>query len=171
MVVISSKSLFYRSTYDEYWKIANWTENWVEKRELTDELRQHGYKVPSSANKKTLVESNARCQQGFLSYHGCQPKELMVFCAQRHIEIPDGRKAKKAQLVHALQAADEKKDFPRFMELPPELRVQIYTDYFSSLGSLDQPVHPPISKVSRLLRQESLPLFYAKSRFPVYRVD
>ena len=53
------------------------------------------------------------------------------------------------------------------MDLPPELRLQIYTSYSSSLGTVEQPTHPPITRVAHLVHKESLPLFYAVTRFTV----
>lgn len=171
MVVISSQGLPYRSTYDEYWKIANWTDKWTLKRKLTHELQRHKYKVPSSTNMEKLAEANARCQRGFLSYNGCQPRELVAFCAQRHIQIPGGPKAKKAQLMQCLHEADEQLSFPRFMEMPPEVRILVYVAYYSSLGRIFHPTQPPLSEVSRLIRQESLPLFYTTSKFLLHGVN
>jgi len=47
--------------------------------------------------------------------------------------------------------------FPQFLELPEEIRELIYIQY---LADLKQPVEPPITRASQLLRKETLPLFY-----------
>jgi len=77
-----------------------------------------------------------------------------------------------------------------FLDLPPELREQIYVDYFEAYSqqrltpyrlpsplyevlpqeSYYKPIPPheaPITRVCRLLRNESLPLFYSAHRMPI----
>lgn len=53
-----------------------------------------------------------------------------------------------------------------FEDLPAELRVHIYEFHLQDLKA-DRiiPTQPPITKVSRLLREESLPLFYKICKF------
>lgn len=54
------------------------------------------------------------------------------------------------------------------MDLPAELRNRIYTAYFEALGVLPQKfVQPPLCSVSRQIRAESLPLFYATATFQI----
>ena len=139
----------------------------MSRNDLKQKLKQHEYKIPSSGNKARLIEVMSRCQRGLMSYDGCQPKELSTFCTNRGIEIRSKLMPKKRQLIATLEAADDQRGFHRFMDLPPELRVQIYTSYFSSLGTVEQPTHPPITRVAHLVRKESLPLFYAVTRFTV----
>ena len=67
--------------------------------------------------------------------------------------------------MEILEEADENMGFERLLDLPPELRVLIYGFYFDSLPKLREPVQPPLSQVSRLLRQESLPVFYSTCTF------
>jgi hypothetical protein len=69
--------------------------------------------------------------------------------------------------VEVLEAADEEAEFSRVEDLPLELRVHIYTLYFRSLQKLEEPTPPLISKVSRLVREESLPVFYNTCTFVV----
>ena len=165
MVVVSNKPRYNGSAFDEYWKISRWCD--MSCYDLKQELKQHQYKIPSSANKARLIEVMSRCQRGLMLYDGCQPKELSTFCTNRGIEIRSKLKPKKRQLIATIEDADDQRVFHRFMDLPPELRVQIYTSYFSSLGTVEQPIHPPITRVAHLVRKESLPLFYAVTRFTV----
>ena len=51
------------------------------------------------------------------------------------------------------------------MDLPPELRVEIYRLYFKSMPDLEQPAQPPISRICRTVRRESLPIFYQTCTF------
>ena len=67
--------------------------------------------------------------------------------------------------MNTLEQADEGTTFHHFLDLPAELRSHVYAHYFSSLPRLEQPVQPPISRVSRLVRQESLPIFYSTCTF------
>jgi hypothetical protein len=68
-----------------------------------------------------------------------------------------------------LEQADDDATFERLSDLPPELRATIYKHYFQSLDdSLARrgyKYQPPITLVSRQVRQEALPLFYEHSTF------
>jgi hypothetical protein len=61
---------------------------------------------------------------------------------------------------------DDEPSFARFLQLPPELRVMTYEYYIDSLGTAPS-VHsqPHLTRTSHLVRQEALPLFYARSTF------
>lgn len=63
-------------------------------------------------------------------------------------------------IVRILEAADEAATFPRFFDLPPELRNRIYSMHFDSFPVLSRPTTPPIARASRQLRQETTLLFY-----------
>jgi hypothetical protein len=57
-----------------------------------------------------------------------------------------------------------------FMDLPPELRVMIYTFLFTGMPAFvskrwPTARQPGIARVSRLLRQESLPIFCSRATF------
>lgn len=95
--------------------------------------------------------------------------ELQQFCASRKIpfpKVPSG----KAELILVLENADDNPHFEGFSELPAELRVRIYEFHFESAYErgtfLGPPGQAPITRVSRLLRKESLPVFYDVVRFP-----
>ena len=67
--------------------------------------------------------------------------------------------------MEILEKADENFRFEKLLDLPAELRVVIYGFYFESLPQLDEPTQPPLAKVSRLIRQESLPIFFGTCTF------
>lgn len=69
-------------------------------------------------------------------------------------------------LGHGNEQPDDETSFARFLQLPPELRVMIYEHHIDSLSTVPS-VHsqPALTRISRLVRQESLPLFYARSTF------
>jgi hypothetical protein len=69
-----------------------------------------------------------------------------------------------------LEQADEDATFDRFSELPPEVREQIFEQYFDSLnnylGGVSIPGgQPPIALASRQARLEALPLYYSRCLF------
>jgi hypothetical protein len=73
-------------------------------------------------------------------------------------------------LVKLLLSADEAISFPKFMELPPELRLlvaQFYLDDLHKDGPLLAPVQPPLTRTSRYLRKEVLPLFSKTVTFAI----
>lgn len=65
--------------------------------------------------------------------------------------------------------------FHLFFDLPPELREYVYGFYMTAhaeavetkLLAFNLPQAPPLALVSRLVRKESLPIFYAMARFPL----
>ena len=75
------------------------------------------------------------------------------------------RAAMRSNLISYLEKSDEEAGFDRLMDLPPELRIQIFEHYFEDvMVDLDERyagflTQPPITRVSRVLRQESLDVF------------
>jgi hypothetical protein len=73
--------------------------------------------------------------------------------------------------------ADAERRFTNFVNLPAELRNLVYEFYVGDFGTerypgdppvtlgLTCPVHPPLSRVSRMLRHEVLPIFYGQCAF------
>lgn len=116
-----------------------------------------------------------RSQRGLLSYDGVPFRELKIFAKQRALPLAVSSISSKLTptiLRAQLEQADEDATFDRFSELPPELREMIFVHYFSSLDSLDSSSavtglksQPPITRVSRDIRKESLLLFYDHCKF------
>ncbi len=77
------------------------------------------------------------------------------------------KRATRADMIAILEQADDERVFPRFMDLPPELRVEIYGHHFRSFDEGILAVQPPLTTVCKLLRQEALPMFYRSHRFGV----
>lgn len=69
-----------------------------------------------------------------------------------------------------METADDTARFEGFSDLPAELRVQIYELHFQDVYKqsplIGPPAEAPITRASRLLRKESLPVFYDMIRFP-----
>lgn len=58
--------------------------------------------------------------------------------------------------------------FHKFLNLPAELRMEIYKHYIDDLGPVPPEEHdnqPPLTRASSLLRKEALPLFYSHATF------
>ena len=69
-----------------------------------------------------MSESLTQAPEGLLNYDNCSLKELRAF-----IEDRTGAAANEREILAAhLRKMDQTRTFPRFMELPPELRVNIY---------------------------------------------
>lgn len=125
-----------------------------------------GHHQLSAANKSRLREIYYRAQRGLVLYEGCDKDELKTFCDRRGLQL-NNPTPKKRELIQLLEGADDGPSFSRLGDLPPELRVYIYQLYFQSFEPLNGPGQPPITQVSRLVRQEALPLFYKTCIFRV----
>ncbi|OQO05303.1 hypothetical protein B0A48_09071 [Cryoendolithus antarcticus] len=69
-----------------------------------------------------------------------------------------------------LHTADDKAIFSYLFALPKELRIQIYEYYCSYFDKdiLYAPARPPLTRVSRQLRREVLPVFYNRCIFNLH---
>lgn len=121
-----------------------------------------------------------RQEKELMTYNNCSYEELLKFCVQRHIPVPEKKvpipssgssgkpeeetESSKKELMRILMEADENRTFPRFTELPPEMRNLIYEFSYEFFEEDSTPneirTPPPIAQVSRLIRAEALPLFY-----------
>lgn len=74
--------------------------------------------------------------------------------------------ARKAALVAVLEAADRDFQF-RFFDMAPELRNRVYHLVVApdTTKALTHPTVPAICRASRVLRSESLPVFFGMNRF------
>ncbi|KAF7191922.1 hypothetical protein HII31_06732 [Pseudocercospora fuligena] len=139
---------------------------------VRNELKSKGTSIRSYAPDAYLKHLNMRMECGLVLYETCTIEELQGFCARRGIPIPLSDSLttparKQRSLITRLKTADKKTDFQRFLDLPPELRVQIYVHYFTqvrnSLPAEDKDQafsQPPITTVSRIIRKEALPEYY-----------
>lgn len=151
---------------NRYWKLDSGTALSVSF--LRSYLSEASFTTPKRITKSRLIELYIRCQRELLSYESLSLRELQNFAAQR--AVPIGTKS----TLHSLEAlkkllekADNEATFERFSELPPELRLMVFSHYFDSLVVRETPYkhQPPITLVSRTLRRESLPLFYERCNF------
>lgn len=83
--------------------------------------------------------------------------------------------ARLASLLSEYYTVDQQ--FGRFLELPTEIRKMIYNErlledeaeilYGTYRNDYVPPVEPPVTRASRQLRDEALPIFYETWRFPL----
>ncbi|RMY90305.1 hypothetical protein D0864_01720 [Hortaea werneckii] len=153
--------------HDSYWKL---NLPYLKIAEMHDILKNRNYHVAKRLTSDLLRSALLRSEQGHMSYHKCSSDELRRLIQARKIEAsPLGLKLSKSELVDILQSEDQRPKFHRFQELPPELRNRIYEYHFASFHQpICAPSQPPITKVSSLLRRETLQLFYHSCVFEVH---
>lgn len=131
-----------------------------------DGLKRHRFGIPKKTEDYRAIELYGRAERGLISYDTCRVQELKTFIESRQLAEETPVPVKKPQLIALLEQADDNAIFSRFMDLPPELRLRIYTCHFSSFPTVGaEPL--PILQVCRLVRQEARLLFYEISRFAV----
>lgn len=141
---------------NRYWKLGFYTEKTP--RELKEHLAANGYQCPENADADRLMKAVGRCERGLLSYEKYSADELRGFCLARKISLPSKRMT-VPRLALMLEDADDDVEaaFPRFMELPAELRNRIYEQHFCDYDEIDtEHEQPPITEVFA----ESVPVFY-----------
>ena len=138
----------------------------VKNAALRSELQGIGYKPKKSASRADLVALLKHAHLGHICYDNCAFDELKRFALDRGLVSKKAGPA-SARLVSLLLKADMNPTFNRFSDLPPELRVRIYNLYMAdfSISSFQHPVDPPLTRTNRLIRSESLPIFYQRCTF------
>ncbi|KAK4496621.1 hypothetical protein PRZ48_012601 [Zasmidium cellare] len=177
-----------RPPIDYEWRLDDYYRATV--KGLQESFRLGGIKVRRNATKAELLHEARRLALGRLNYKACTTKELTQFIKERGIQGPEGARKKK-ELVAVLEAADEEATFDRYLDLPTELREHVASYYMAELVSpvygsdlngtgvcmpnadefelkekrLSTPTQPPLTRTCRLLRKETLPLFYQTGTF------
>lgn len=154
-----------RARFTQYWKLACREPTSSGIKQLRQNLNDAFFHFKSSANRTRLIELVARSERRLLSYEACSANELKSFCLQRRLQI--GEEKGNVRLVQLLEAADDQRTFEGFLDLPPELRNQIYSMHFEDFEDLERPTPPPVTLANRQLRRESLILFYKTCRFSI----
>ena len=152
---------------DAYWKLQCRVH--TTRREAQRKARP--FSIPKGVSTYRAIELCRRVQRGLLWYIPIPNADLRKFIDDRGLQTVHNYNAiattktasiiPKNELVQILEKADDEATFERFTELPPELRSRVYELHFQSFEEpLYAPSQPPITKVSKLLRTESTPLFY-----------
>jgi hypothetical protein len=132
------------------------------------ELTRSSYRDyrPRPLTGKDLVAYNDGKERGLVYYGACTTKELWGFIRARGIIVGPKGNVRKPGLIATLEQADEDVKFTRFFNLPPELRNDIYEQYFEALGVLPQlPHQPPLLLASSAVRNEASLLYHQQSTF------
>ena len=138
--------------------------------------------------RQTIAQMSLELRTSFLSYYqyfAYPMKDLRRMCTQRHLPFAKANNL-KLSLAQILRQDDEARPF-RILDLPPELRSRIYKFAFTQRpkpiqttsrpvklrGSAYLPVgagsfgEPALTRTNRLIRAESLPVFYRLRLFPL----
>ncbi|OQO02835.1 hypothetical protein B0A48_11118 [Cryoendolithus antarcticus] len=169
-------------TYDEdeqssYWMLGIGTRKSIYYvKDYEDYLDRYGYAYKRSLRKAQLFELTTRCQRDLPSYMKYDLEELVQFARARGLISGSRIVAAKhrAKLEAALERADDNATFRRFFDLPAELRTIVYGHYCAGLTlpilprTPAGPVLPPLLRASRQVYQESRPVYYECTRFPIF---
>lgn len=121
--------------------------------------------MPRPTTRDDAVFHFDRNARSIPNFGACLVKELKEPIRARGIDIPASCVRKEA-LIAELQKADHGVKFTKFFQLPAELRTNIHSKYFESLGDLPLlPHQPPVLLSSRQVRNEALPEYYSHSTF------
>ena len=72
-----------------------------------------------------------RLQRGLPSYDQWTVPELKALFRTRGLTIY-AEKFRKTDLIEALEQTDEEVRFEKFMDLPPEMRIRVYSVYYNA---------------------------------------
>lgn len=132
---------------------------------MKQRLTKHGILYMEKTSDERLQFLLQRVERGQLTYDKRPVRELRGFIDARGLK-KSSSSTKKDILIAQLERADKDATF-RFEDLPAELRVRVYELHLKSLdtntGHFLAPA--PITQVSKLVRQESMPIFYQQCTF------
>lgn len=121
-----------------------------------------------------MSEILTQAPEGLLNYDNCSLKELRAF-----IETRTGAAVNEREILSAhLRKMDQTRTFTRFMELPPELRVNIYEALLVDnrardargwlLDDRDQcRLHTAVLRTSKQVYSGARPVPYSKNKFSI----
>ena len=130
-------------------------------KELADHVRKAGYSLNRRETRRELLDMYDIIKRVLVVNEKKTPPQLDPSRRKHGLEllkIPLDR----SQAMRALEGYDHPK-FERFLDLPPELRNQIYEYYFFSEYGTEtpSPMRPLITRVSKQVSLETLSLFYS----------
>lgn len=145
-----------------YWFLRRWVQPTI--GELTKTLEGHNVVVAKGSKKKTLEPQVTRFLRGFqVQYDKCSTQELRGFVEARGLGV---RSPRRNVFIARLEEADKEHTFKKFFKLPPELRNRVYQFHFGAMPrKLQICMQPPITRTSKLMRDETLDLFFSWRAF------
>lgn len=122
---------------------------------------------PNPISAEVMIDRKNRAERGLLAYDRCKVTELKGFIKARQIQMSGVSSARKADLIDALQKADDESKFDRLFSLPPEIRNMIFKEYMHGIPAPlpHIPHQPPLTLASSAVRNESHATFYRESPF------
>ena len=141
------------------------------KGRLQQIMRQRNLHYEPYASAKTLAKVISYADKGLLDYNKYDKETLRQFLRQRR--LPYQTFAGVIAHRNTLCKADASRTFTRFLELPAEIRSEIYE--YAMMDPWDAPrwcsrnLEPSLAAVSRKTRQEALPIFYRTTTFRIAR--
>lgn len=152
--------------HDDYWKLDDYGKHTA--KQMKALLDQRGYYNGSLTDKAKLRLCLRRADLGLMSYQNCTNDELRKLIAMRKTDNSTHHEGQREYLLRYLHGMDEQPEFHRFVDLPAELRNKVYAYYFAEFRQpIYAPSQPPLSMTCRLIRQETLRMFYSMCTFEV----
>jgi hypothetical protein len=97
-----------------------------------------------------------------LDYEYCTAAELYEFLEERTGTTINKEQSDNVDLLtNRLRELDRQWTFPRFLELPPELRLHVHEALLVESDTL----HPAILRTSKQVHSEALPVLYKRNKF------
>ena len=111
-----------------------------------------------------------------LDYKKCTIAELCKFLEERTGDVLDEAQLQKVRdhgsypLIDRLREMDRERTFPRFMELPPELRIGVYENLLVTAAGNNKhrgmpSIHTAVLRTSRQVYSEARPVLYKRNKF------
>ncbi|CAK3867621.1 Hypothetical predicted protein [Lecanosticta acicola] len=146
---------------DTYWGILDPAE--INVKVLWSQILAGGYHIYWAVSRETIVHLKQKVDQGLLVYEKCPLTLLRQFAADRLLVPPTDCANGRRQMVNFLTEADDDARFERLMDLPIELRNEIFMMYLAEFHPAhNHPNQPPLARTSRQVRAEILPWLYVK---------
>lgn len=154
---------------DSYWKTDY---SLLPQKKLLQPLQDAGYEHLSGMSRKQLSKVVARMvDRHLICYYKCTDAELKTFVKARGLKLVELVKKplelrKRYGRIKALYEADGAPQFERFLELPPELRNEVYALYMSDFpDKLKAPKKPPLARTCKAMMTEVSSVFYSRHVF------
>ncbi|EME83919.1 uncharacterized protein MYCFIDRAFT_195117 [Pseudocercospora fijiensis CIRAD86] len=143
--------------HDDYWKLQSYSR--MTAQQMRELLHVRHYAVGKSDGKDKLEEALLRSDCGMLSYADKSDDNLRALIKSRGVDasqvIYGSKVGSRGDLLSLLKDADMNPRFERFSDLPPELRNK----------PLYSPTEPPIARVNRAIRKDTIQMFYHSCTF------
>jgi hypothetical protein len=146
-----------------YWVLPDYSS--YTKARLLKILDEHHYEVKKSSDKAELLFHINRAKRYMVCYLKCSTAELHQFVKDRNLIPSLPLTLSRSSLSKVLTTADNDLRFNRILDLPAELRKEIYEYYVDFEDELAALCPPPLAQASKQLKAEVLPIFHNRCVF------